>query len=77
MVHTRFRPFHTEGNKPKGVRTIAGEIKKEHDLNHSMFITDHGQNQTICSEWVQFRTQTGNFPRKGSETSGSIGEISR
>ena len=29
MVRTRFRPFHTEGNKPKGVRTIAGEIKKE------------------------------------------------
>ena len=29
MVCTRFRPFHAEGNKPKGVCTIAGEIKKE------------------------------------------------
>ena len=29
MVHTRFRPFHTGRNKPKGVHTIAGEIKKE------------------------------------------------
>ena len=76
MVRTQFRPFPTEGNRPEGVRTIAGEIKKEHHLNHSMFITDHGQNQTIRLEWVQFRTQTGNFPRKGSETNGRIREIS-
>ena len=29
MVRTRFRPFHTRGEKAKGVRTIVGEIKKE------------------------------------------------
>ena len=29
MVHTRFRQFHTGGNKAKGVHTMVGVIKKE------------------------------------------------